>query len=1169
MSSSTHVPPVDSENAINASSDPLESNKVFTIFKYEDVPCEENLWWLFLLSCVAFPTTMLLCLGTWRCIRRLVQGRHPLGYQPVNMRVQPTLSRSMTTLLGGSTMLNADTFSINRDGSFISHPKISVIDPSGHLIMHEPVLEAPLPEMHWSTTIQKTASEIVSAQSVTGKIAVVIMFIVSMVSLALYFLEVTNSHSMVMIWEKCAPWTTRLDWQLEFVCSVYLLLDYFIRFVASSNKLRFMFEVFSLVDYFTIPPAFLVIFLNHHWTGLRFLRALYVISIPDILQYFSILRRSAHIRLAQLLCWLSGVIFVSAGLIHMVETYGDPHLEHTNAALRSYWEYVYFAVVSMSTVGYGDVVPVTRLGRFITVIFILFAFTVFAASVPELYRFLGSHKRYSTSYHISRGVRHVVVAGQMSVHSMENFLRVFFNTQGYTTDLQIVFVSRVDPDLEMEALLKRNTTRVFYIQGSLLQPDDLVKVKIKDCAACLLLADRNASNPTAEDSRNVMSVISVKNACAATRCLVQLLQSRSTTHVRNIPGFCETTGDSVICVSTLGLGLLAQSCLAAGASTMLCNLFNPACRTHDYENETIKDYTRGSQITLFMEHLSDYFDGKSFVDAAKTCYLKLNILLIGILEHDTERPSGTVLLNPTIVVRTGHVGIFLAKSAEEVSKAWYICSQCHSDVTNYHISHCGCESRQPTPAMIAARNPLERFRNFTTYGNFRCRSGTTLPKGWEKAMIRVMQSHPSTASLHKSSIVDNPFERIHHLEAIEEDAEHEFLGLTLTAKNHSEPALTSHTFSENTISAHKTTSSDESVLDVTKAFYSCSAKPYKSVMLSRSKAAKRGFTDHILVLVLAKPNDPPIGFQDFILPLRSTKIKHENLKEVVLLGDPDYLEKEWYKIRNLPKITLVKGDPLDRADLRAVSIKTCAMCVILPSRSGSSEDPVLDDKDAILASLNIMAMTFERSDARSRSASVVTPLPFIRKTIKEGFEVPMICILYRDINIPLLDTYDPEKLTNTEVLLMEPYVCGYALPLSALDSILIKSFFNPYALELIKALLFGDMSALTETFLTEGIGLISGEVPASEAGVTAGRAGNSQLRLINLMEPPLGYRIPGGWSYGSLFSEAIAHGMICLGLARRVFPDATGSRSTKRCVITSPPPTFQLRFDDLVYVLSS
>ena len=67
----------------------------------------------------------------------------------------------------------------------------------------------------------------------------------------------------------------------------------------------------------------------------------------------------------------------------------------------------------------------------------------------------------------------------------------------------------------------------------------------------------------------------------------------------------------------------------------------------------------------------------------------------------------------------------------------------------------------------------------------------------------------------------------------------------------------------------------------------------------------------------------------------------------------------------------------------------------------------------------------------------------------------------------------------------------------------LQNFFNPYALELLKALLFGDMSTLTETLLTEGIGLVSGEIPASEPG----RSPNAQLRLVSLLDPPLRYRL--------------------------------------------------------------
>lgn len=58
-------------------------------------------------------------------------------------------------------------------------------------------------------------------------------------------------------------------------------------------------------------------------------------------------------------------------------------------------------------------------------------------------------------------------------------------------------------------------------------------------------------------------------------------------------------------------------------------------------------------------------------------------------------------------------------------------------------------------------------------------------------------------------------------------------------------------------------------------------------------------------------------------------------------------------------VVIFQGSPLSRADLRAVNVNLCDMCVILSAKVPSNDDPTLADKEAILASLNIKAMTFD------------------------------------------------------------------------------------------------------------------------------------------------------------------------------------------------------------------
>lgn len=65
------------------------------------------------------------------------------------------------------------------------------------------------------------------------------------------------------------------------------------------------------------------------------------------------------------------------------------------------------------------------------------------------------------------------------------------------------------------------------------------------------------------------------------------------------------------------------------------------------------------------------------------------------------------------------------------------------------------------------------------------------------------------------------------------------------------------------------------------------------------------------------------------------------------------------KIISVISAVWFQGSPLSRADLRAVNVNLCDMCCILSAKVPSNDDPTLADKEAILASLNIKAMTFD------------------------------------------------------------------------------------------------------------------------------------------------------------------------------------------------------------------
>ena len=130
-----------------------------------------------------------------------------------------------------------------------------------------------------------------------------------------------------------------------------------------------MLELYSFVDYFTIPPSFVSIYLDRTWIGLRFLRAMRLMSVPDILQYLNILKTTTSIRLAQLLSLFVSVWLTGAGVVHLLENSGNLP-DFSNPAPITYWDAVYFLMVTMSTVGYGDITCFTEVGRVFQLMFL-------------------------------------------------------------------------------------------------------------------------------------------------------------------------------------------------------------------------------------------------------------------------------------------------------------------------------------------------------------------------------------------------------------------------------------------------------------------------------------------------------------------------------------------------------------------------------------------------------------------------------------------------------------------------------------------------------------------------------------------------------------------------------------------------------------------------------
>ncbi|XP_068153965.1 calcium-activated potassium channel slowpoke isoform X9 [Drosophila tropicalis] len=1078
------------------------------------------------------------------------------------------------------------------------------------------------------TEAKDWAGELISGQTTTGRILVVLVFILSIASLIIYFVDASSEEV-----ERCQKWSNNITQQIDLAFNIFFMVYFFIRFIAASDKLWFMLEMYSFVDYFTIPPSFVSIYLDRTWIGLRFLRALRLMTVPDILQYLNVLKTSSSIRLAQLVSIFISVWLTAAGIIHLLENSGDP-LDFNNAHRLSYWTCVYFLIVTMSTVGYGDVYCETVLGRTFLVFFLLVGLAMFASSIPEIIELVGSGNKYGGELKREHGKRHIVVCGHITYESVSHFLKDFLHEDREDVDVEVVFLHRKPPDLELEGLFKRHFTTVEFFQGTIMNPIDLQRVKVHEADACLVLANKYCQDPDAEDAANIMRVISIKNYSDDIRVIIQLMQYHNKAYLLNIPSWDWKQGDDVICLAELKLGFIAQSCLAPGFSTMMANLF--AMRSFKTSPDTQawqNDYLQGTGCEMYTETLSPSFTGMTFPQASELCFSKLKLLLLAIeIKGAEEGADSKISINPRgAKIQANTQGFFIAQSADEVKRAWFYCKACHEDIKDETlIKKCKCKNlatfrkgvravqmvgraneHHPAPTFTPPELPKRvHVRGSVTGDITRDREDTNLlnrnvrrPNGTGNGTGAMHHMNNTAAAAAAAAAAGKQVNKVKPTVNVSRQVEGQVISpsqynrppendanpyagyqLAYEVKKLMPTSRSSGTGTQNQnggVSLPAGIADDQSKdfdfektemkYDSTGMFHWSPAKSLEDCILDRNQAAMTVLNGHVVVCLFADPDSPLIGLRNLVMPLRASNFHYHELKHVVIVGSVDYIRREWKMLQNLPKISVLNGSPLSRADLRAVNVNLCDMCCILSAKVPSNDDPTLADKEAILASLNIKAMTFDDTigvlsqrgpEFDNLSATAGSPIVLQRRGSVYGANVPMITELVNDSNVQFLDQDDDDD-PDTELYLTQPFACGTAFAVSVLDSLMSTTYFNQNALTLIRSLITGGATPELELILAEGAGLRGGYSTVESLS----NRDRCRVGQISLYDGPLAQFGECG-KYGDLFVAALkSYGMLCIGLYR--FRDTSSScdASSKRYVITNPPDDFSLLPTDQVFVL--
>uniref|UniRef100_A0A8C0XK08 Potassium channel subfamily U member 1 n=1 Tax=Castor canadensis TaxID=51338 RepID=A0A8C0XK08_CASCN len=777
-----------------------------------------------------------------------------------------------------------------------------------------------------------------------------------------------------------------------------------LRFLAAGDKLKFWLEMNSIVDIFTIPPTFISYYLKSNWLGLRFLRALRLLELPKILQILQVIKTSNSVKFSKLLAIVLSTWFTAAGFIHLVENSGDPWLKGRNSQNISYFESIYLVMATTSTVGFGDVVAKTNLGRTFIIFFTLGSLVLFANYVPEMVELFANKRKYTTSYQVVKGKKFIVVCGNITVDSVTAFLRNFLRNKPGEINTEIVFLGEVPPSLELETIFKCYMAYTTFVYGSALKWEDLSRAAVEYAEACLIIANPLCSDSHAEDTSNIMRVLSIKNYYPKARIIIQILHSHNKALLPKIPTWNWSSGDNIICFAELKLGLIAQGCLVPGLCTFLTSLFIKQNQKVTPKQPWQKSFLNGLKNKIVTQRLSDDFAGMSFPEVSRQ---KLTVFFFSI--------SSGLILNPPVQVklRKNTLGFFIAESLKEVSRAFFYCSNCHRDVSSPElITKCGCRSRS---RQHLSATSIQTTRSILS--QYTC--SIKLQRWMAETELKTFQGSAN----HPCSLFRN----------LQYD-----------------------------------TTQDADQLDSSGMFHWCKSTPLDKVILKRTDKSKHEFRNHIVACVFGDAHSTLMGLRNFVMPLRASNYTRQELKDIVFIGSLDYLQREWRFLRNFPQIYIMPGSAFYTGDLHAVNIEDCSMCVILAPSPKQSHSQTLVDTETIMATLNIRSLRISSPpQATSVTEGISSDFNEYKKSKYQNRRIPILTELKNPSNIHFIEQIGglEGSLTGTSLHLSTSFATGAVFSGNFLDSLLATAFYNYHVLELLHMLVTAGVSSQVEHHL--------------------------------------------------------------------------------------------------------
>lgn len=447
--------------------------------------------------------------------------------------------------------------------------------------------------------------------------------------------------------------------------------------VARNNSANFFSSNFVVEAFTSVPILIFSTFDNGRYVYIPYFLQCFLIvpSLKILLQMRSKSQFSTLDKILMLIANIFVLLYFGACSFNYFETQFPTNKRAvlgSNSRL-SLMDTFYFMVITMTTVGYGDIVPTTFSGQIVIIILIGAGLVIIPKLVTDLQESIKANKDGHGSYN-PRSCSFVVVYGNFKNETRTiDFIRTIFKKDnnngnpGYRSQVVLFSNAQLTNQLHIKLKSRKFKGRVHFCHGNGITAGDFKRIHLHKAKGAIILSDINTACKISEDENNTLRAWAFKSFAP------------------DLPIYCESllyetakmqedfTTDT-ICIKEMEEIFLAYNCLYRGAATLFVNLMRETKVRHDYNSQWQYQFGDGSASEIFVLNANPVFATKSFKEISAYLFTQFQVILFG-LKIKLDDGTFHVVLNPSsFQIRACDMFICIANSFEDIQGIHFLSS---------------------------------------------------------------------------------------------------------------------------------------------------------------------------------------------------------------------------------------------------------------------------------------------------------------------------------------------------------------------------------------------------------------------------------------------------------------------------------------------------------------